>query len=48
MGKIVNSCERAFDIMELFAGRQDSLSVTEIHELIGAPYTTCVDIVHTL
>ena len=34
--------------MELFAGRQDSLSVTEIHELIGAPYTTCVDIVHTL
>lgn len=34
--------------MELFAGRQDSLSVTEIHELIGAPYMTCVDIVYTL
>ena len=48
MAKIVNSCKRALDILELFADRQDSMTVKEISEHIDAPVSTCVDIIHTL
>lgn len=48
MAKIVNSAKRALDVLELFVARRNGLSVKEISDLIGAPLTSCVDIVHTL
>ena len=48
MAKIVNSCKRALDILELFLEHKDGLTIREISEQINAPLTTCVDIVHTL
>jgi DNA-binding IclR family transcriptional regulator len=48
MAKIVNSCKRALDILELFADRQQSMTVKEISQSINAPVSTCVDLIHTL
>ena len=48
MAKIVNSLKRSLDILELFADRQESMTVKEISQSINAPVSTCVDLIHTL
>lgn len=48
MGKTVTSVKRALDILELFLGPVDSISIPEITTQMSLPRTTAHDLVQTL
>jgi IclR family transcriptional regulator, KDG regulon repressor len=48
MAKIIPSVKRAFDILGLFLGGEQSVSVPQITKTLGMPRTTAHDLVNTL